>query len=133
MTETSPYTYKIVKLVNGEDIICTIANDDDNADDRYHRVLFPLKMQIVPKMVDGGIAESLNLGPWVHPYTESNSFDIPIGSVILVTDVGSGLSRYYEYVLRKINEEVDAHQLSSDEEIYDELLEELDTDSESIH
>ena len=90
-------------------------------------------MQIVPKMVDGGIAESLNLGPWVHPYTESNSFDIPIGSVILVTDVGSGLSRYYEYVLRKINEEVDAHQLSSDEEIYDELLEELDTDSESIH
>ena len=47
--------------------------------------------------------------------------------------MGSGLSRYYEYVLRKINEEVDAHQLSSDEEIYDELLEELDTDSESIH
>ena len=132
MTETNPYTYKIVKLVNGEDIICTIANED-KVEDQYHRVLFPLKMQIVPKMVDGGIAESLNLSHWVHPYTESNSFDIPIGSVILVTDVGPGLSRYYEYVLRKINEEGDAHQLSSDEEIYVELLEELDTDSESIH
>ena len=63
MTETSPYTYKIVKLVNGEDIICTIANEDNNVEDRYHRVLYPLKMQIVPKMVDGGIAESLNLSP----------------------------------------------------------------------
>ena len=132
MTETNPYTYKIVKLVNGEDIICTIANED-KVEDQYHRVLFPLKMQIVPKMVDGGIAESLNLGPWVHPYTESNSFDIPVGSVILLTDVGSGLSRYYEYVLRKINEDGEAHQLSNEEEIYDELLEELDTDSESIH
>ena len=133
MTETSPYTYKIVKLVNGEDIICTIANDNDKVKDQYHRVLFPLKMQIVPKMVDGGIAESLNLSHWVHPYTESNSFDIPIGSVILVTDVGPGLSRYYEYVLRKINEDGEAHQLSNEEEIYDELLEELDTASELIH
>ena len=47
MTETSPYTYKIVKLINGEDIICTIANNDE-VEDRYHRVLYPLKMQIVP-------------------------------------------------------------------------------------
>ena len=132
MTETSPYTYKIVKLINGEDIICTIANDDNNVEDRYHRVLYPLKMQIVPKMVDGGIAESLNLSHWVHPYSEANSFDIPIGSVILVTDVGPGLSRYYEYVLRKINED-DSVQLTTEEEIYDELLEELDTESESIH
>ena len=83
-------------------------------------------------MVDGGISESLNLSHWVHPYTESNSFDIPVGSVILVTDVGPGLSRYYEYVLRKINEDVNA-KLITEEEVYDDLLEELDTDSESIH
>ena len=131
MTEVNPYTYKIVKLVNGEDIICTIDVTND-VEDRYHRVLFPLKMQIIPKMVDGGISESLNLSHWVHPYTESNSFDIPVGSVILVTDVGPGLSRYYEYVLRKINEDVNA-KLITEEEVYDDLLEELDTDSESIH
>ena len=132
MTETNPFSYKIVKLVNGEDIICTIANTDNNIENRYHRVLYPLKMQIVPKVVDGGIAESLNLSHWVHPYAESNSFDIPVGNVILLTDVGHGLSRYYEYVLKKINEDVDVP-LPDEEEIYDELLEELDTESDSIH
>ena len=68
----------------------------------------------------------------IDEYSEANSFDIPIGSVILLTDVGPGLSRYYEYVLRKINEDENI-ELTTDEEIYDELLEELDTESESIH
>ena len=56
-----------------------------------------------------------------------------------MADVSPGLSKYYEYVLKKmdgfvetIEEEIREEDMD-DEEIYNELLEELDTDSDSIH
>ena len=42
MTQDSPY--KIVKLVNGEDIICMMEEDGDKS----YKVIWPLKMQIFP-------------------------------------------------------------------------------------
>ena len=122
--------FKLVKLINGEDLICTIEEKDNS---EHIQVIYPLKMQVIPRMSPIGVEESLNLSHWIHPYTETHSFKIPSSSIMLITDVSPGLSRYYEYVLRKINEDGEAHQLSNEEEIYDELLEELDTDSESIH
>ena len=138
MNETLPY--KIIKLVNGEDIICTIAEEKSNISNEKLASLLsssievdhPLKMQIVPKMTDKGIAESLSLSHWVHPYTESRSFSIPSSSVILVADVSPGLSRYYEFVLRKVQDHME-HEINSDNDIYDELLEDMDIESDFIH
>ena len=135
-----PASYKIIKLVNGEDIICTIEEENKNVSNRKLATLLessievnhPMKMQIVPKMTDKGIAESLSLSHWVHPYTESRSFSIPSSSVILVADVSPGLSRYYEFVLGKIEKELEIDPIT-DEDVYDELLEEMDVDSDSIH
>ena len=128
-----PPSYKIVELVNGEDIICTIRDGNPNIKDDQIEVLSPLKMQIVPKMTSKGIGESLNLSHWVHPYTESCSFHIPCHSVILVTDVSPGLSRYYEFILRKIEEDMESRNDLPEEDIYDDLLEDMDVDSDSIH
>ena len=136
----TPSPYKIVKLINGEDIICTITPINC---DKHIRVEFPLKMQVAPRMQKDRIIESLNLSHWVHPATETTIFDIPSTSIIMVADVSPGLSKYYEFVLKKmdgfvetIDEEIHEEDLEedlSDEEVYNELLEELDTDSDSIH
>ena len=136
----TPSPYKIVKLINGEDIICSITPIDC---DKNIRVEFPLKMQVAPRMQKDRIIESLNLSHWVHPATETTIFDIPSTSIIMVADVSPGLSKYYEFVLKKmdgfvetIDEEIHEEDLEedlSDEEVYNELLEELDTDSDSIH
>ena len=136
----TPSPYKIVKLINGEDIICSITRIDC---DKHFRVEFPLKMQVAPRMQKDRIIESLNLSHWVHPATETTIFDIPSTSIIMVADVSPGLSKYYEFVLKKmdgfvetIDEEIHEEDLEedlSDEEVYNELLEELDTDSDSIH
>ena len=87
-------------------------------------------MQVVPRMRRDRIVESLNLSHWVHPATETTIFDIPSTSVIMMADVSPGLSKYYEYVLKKmdgfvetIEEEIHEEDLS-DEEVYNELLEE---------
>jgi uncharacterized membrane protein len=132
----TPSSYKIVKLINGEDIICTISPLDC---DKHIRVEFPLKMQVAPRMQRDRVVESLNLSHWVHPATETTIFDIPSTSVIMMADVSPGLSKYYEYVLKKMDsyeesiEEIIQEEDIDNEEIYNELLLDLDSDSDSIH
>ena len=78
MTQDSPY--KIVKLVNGEDIICMMEEDGDKS----YKVIWPLKMQILPKMTKKGIMESLNLSTWIQSYTEERIFNVPVQSLSLI-------------------------------------------------
>ena len=118
--------FKLVKLINGEDLICTIEEKDNS---EHIQLVYPLKMQVIPRMSPNGKEESLNLTPWIHPYTETHSFKIPSSSIMLITDVSPGLSRYYEYVLKKIDQENDI----DNDEIYDEILESIEPDSKLIH
>ena len=131
MTQES--SYKIVKLVNGEDIICMMEDDGNKS----YKVIWPLKMQIVPKMTKKGIMEALNLSTWIQVFTEERVFDLPSSSVVMMMEPSPGLTKYYELVLRKLmheDEEVDEWTEEIDEDdIYDELLEEEETPSKLIH
>ena len=131
MTQES--SYKIVKLVNGEDIICMMEDDGNKS----YKVIWPLKMQIVPKMTKKGIMEALNLSTWIQVYTEERVFELPSSSVVMMMEPSPGLTKYYELVLRKLmheDEDVDEWTEEIDEDdIYDELLEEEETPSKLIH
>ena len=131
MTQES--SYKIVKLVNGEDIICMMEDDGNKS----YKVIWPLKMQIVPKMTKKGIMEALNLSTWIQVYTEERVFDLPSSSVVMMMEPSPGLTKYYELVLRKLmheDEEVDEWTEEIDEDDkYHELLEEQETPSKLIH
>ena len=118
--------FKLVKLINGEDIICSITPLDC---DKHIQVMYPLKMQIIPRMSNGGIEESLSLSHWIHPYTETRSFQIPSSSVMLIADVSPGLSRYYEHVLKKIDQE----DVIDNDEIHDEILDSMKPSSKLLH
>ena len=86
-------------------------------------------MQVIPRMSNNGIEESLNLSPWIYPYTETQSFQIPASSIMLIADVSPGLSRYYEYVLGKMDQEDDIN----NDEIHDEILESIKPNSKLLH
>jgi len=121
--------FKLVKLINGEDIICTIEGEKD---DKHIQIIYPLKMQVVPRMSPNGVEESLNLSHWIHPYTETHSFKIPSSSIMLITDVSPGLSRYYEYVLANFDQEDNIDNIDNDE-IHDEILKSIEPNSKLIH
>ena len=138
MTETLPY--KIVKLTNGEDIICIVKNELGEECE----VSYPLLMQTLPRRTPKGFVESLSLSRWLQPFTEESLFKIKNDKIILMTDASPGLCKYYEYVLSKIdspndNEVFDEKNFSKeednddDEEVYEELLADMDIDSKSIH
>ena len=130
-------TCKVVKLTNGEDIVCELS--DGNTENEYE-IGYPLKMEIQSKMTKNGVIESLNLTRWIGPYTEQSFFLIKTSHILLIAEASHGLSRYYEHVIRELDEwdsdKVKKRQTLDtidNEEVYDELLTEFKIPNKLIH
>ena len=54
----------IVKLSNGENLICSVVCDTD----RHIEIESPLKMETISRVTKTGVVESLSLGKWVQPF-----------------------------------------------------------------
>ena len=91
--------YQVIKLSNGEDIICKV----ENLDSGKFKVTSPLKMSTHTKVTEKGAAESLGLSRWVQVYSDQPYYIIEKSGVVIVTPASEGLCRYYEYVLNSMN------------------------------
>ena len=89
-------SYQIIKLKNGEDLICNVL---DNENGRL-KVSSPLKMETVNRISTKGLTESLALTRWIQPYSDEEHFFIESNSIIIMTPASVGMSRYYEYVVK---------------------------------
>ena len=131
---TTEATYKVLKLLNGEELICELG--DGVINDSYE-ITHPLKMEVESKLTRQGPVDSLNLSRWIGPYTEQSLFNIKTSHVLIVAEASEGLSRYYEHVRREITRlDSPSYRKSlddiSNEEVYEDLLTELDID-DTIH
>jgi len=127
-------SYKVLKLLNGEELICELG--DSVVDDSYE-ITHPLKMQVESKLTKQGPVDSLNLSRWIGPYTEQSLFSIKTAHVLTVADASEGLSRYYEHVRKEIvRMDTSDYRKSLDdinnEEVYEDLLADLEVD-DTIH
>ena len=82
-------TYKILKLISGENIICELSEDNGK-----YEITRPLLMHVSPKMTMTGMTESLMLSRWVQPFTEEKYFEIDPKHVIIMLPASAGLSIY---------------------------------------
>ena len=97
-------SYKVLKLSNGEMIVCEI----NDYDDKIYDIMNPLRMDVIPiKSRNGGIGETLNLTPWMQHFTDQKYFNIEKNQCILIADASVGLSKYYEYVMLRIDDSWD--------------------------
>ena len=95
-------SYQVIKLANGEDIVCNLVKRFGSKIE----VTSPLRMDTISKETDKGVMESLALTRWVQPYSDEKVFNIESNSVVIMTPASVGLSRYYEYVLKNIKEDI---------------------------
>ena len=100
MTTEESIPYKFIKLSNGEDIVCMV-EDIDNSENQI-KVLHPLKMQLMPRILTGAQGDSIGLSHWIQPMTEAISFQISSKDILLISDASPGLIKYYEYVLKQL-------------------------------
>ena len=121
----------VVKLSNGEDIVCEVKEDTGS----QLKISSPLKMDTIARTTKKGIVESLSLARWVKPYSDEAHFNIEKISIVVMTPASVGLSKYYEYVLQNINEVVQRNgpsikQLKKIEEEEMDLEEDLVSDED---
>ena len=137
----APISHKIMKLTNGEEIVCQI--DDKIVNDEY-QLNYPLKIDVRPQMTKKGVVEALNLSRWVGSYTSQSLFSVKTEHVLLVAEASEGLCRYYDHVVEEIkrieNKSItkaisinDYLDDIDDEDVYDELLDESLTSDDTIH
>mgnify|MGYP003691439009 FL=1 len=128
-------SYKVLKLSNGEMIICEINAFNNDVYD----IMNPLKMEIsLIRNSKNDLGETLNLTPWLQHFTDQKYFNIEKNHCILITDASVGLSKYYEYVMLRIDDSWDngdnlTPEDDTDDDVYDDLLEEIKAESKLIH
>ena len=91
--------YQIVKLSNGEDIICSV----ENLESGKFKVTSPLKISTHTKVTEKGAVESLGLSRWLQVYSDEPHYIIEKSGVVIMTPASEGLCRYYEYVLKSMD------------------------------
>lgn len=116
---------KILKLVSGEEIICNVVNNSDNS---YVSVIQPMKLNSYPRATSNGIEEALSLQRWIH-FAETDTYDVPKSQVIVLTEASYGLTKFYQYCVKKANwEEEGVMSPPSDEDLME--IEEQEWDEE---
>jgi len=137
----APISHKIMKLTNGEEIVCQM--DDKIVNDEY-QLNYPLKIDVRAQMTEKGVVEALNLSRWVGSYTSQSLFSVKTEHVLLVAEASEGLCRYYDHVveeIKRIENKAITKAISindylddiDDEDVYDELLDESLSSDDTIH
>ena len=135
---------QVIKLSNGENIICTISESENS---EQLKVTSPLKMDTFNKVTEKGVVESLGLSRWIQPYSDEPFFKIEKSSVVIMTPASAGLCKYYEYVVHNIENMVQSKKdiensqppeeelnMIEEEEHFEEMEEFLDMfESDTIH
>ena len=130
-------SYTIVKLTNGEDIICELEEKSKSV----YEIQNPLQIITTRDVQNGGVQEGLSLGRWCHPFTDQTYFSIPVDAVVTTAKASPGLSKYYEYILKRTEqryledynrEPTDEELEEIDMEVEEEFLE-LESPSNKIH
>ena len=133
----SEQNYQVIKLANGENLICDVIRDSDTT----LLVKSPLKMETLSKFTKGGVIESLSLVRWMQPFCDEEKFTLSKSTVILNSPVSIGLGKYYEFILKKMDgldipqpseEELKAIEEEESQELKDQMLEYI-KDDVTIH
>ena len=129
----SEQNYQVIKLANGENLICDVIRDSDTT----LLVRSPLKMETLSKFTKGGVIESLSLVRWMQPFCDEEKFTLSKSTVILNSPVSIGLGKYYEFILKKMDgldipqpseEELKAIEEEEKQELKDQMLEYIKND-----
>ena len=120
--------YSVVKLMNGDNIICNVTNTFDDTIE----VEAPLKLESHSRLTKEGVAESLSLVRWMQPFCDQKKFTLSKHTVIINVPASIGLGKYYEFILKKIDglevigpseEELKEIEIEEKKEVEKELME----------
>jgi hypothetical protein len=110
-------TTKIIKLSNGEDIVCTCVESKNTKDSKVLHISQPLRMEIRNKVTTKGAVEALTLSRWLKPFSQADDFHLAKSNIVTITDASYALNNYYNFMLNVHNESTYEDDKMSDDDI----------------
>ena len=88
---------KIIKLVNGDDIVCSFPKKQLEQRSPLIRIEKPLLIKYVPQLTSMGIKDYIALIKWAA-YTNDTVITIPKDKILTITNASSEMGKSYEHM-----------------------------------
>ena len=89
---------KIVKLINGDDVVCTVPEQDIKS--KWMKIEKPLQIKYIPKVTMTGITDFVALVKWTA-YSPDEVVSIPKDKILTVTLAAAKMSENYMFVSKR--------------------------------
>ena len=88
---------KIIKLINGDDIVCSFPKKQLEQKSPLIRIVKPLLIKYVPQLTSIGIKDYIALIKWAA-YTNDSIITIPKDRILTITNASSEMGKSYEHM-----------------------------------
>jgi len=131
---------KIIKLINGDDIVCSLAKEQLPDRTPLLRLEKPLQIKYVSQLTPRGLKDYIALIKWVG-YTNDQIITIPKDKIVTITNATDEMSKSYLEVSKKYEKivtpkrgELEYEELSEEEnDEYNKLWDSFRDHKKSIH
>jgi hypothetical protein len=131
---------RIIKLINGDDIVCSLAKDQLPEKSTLLRIDRPLQIKYVSQLTPKGLKDYIALIKWVA-YTNDKIVSIPKDKIMTITNATEEMTKSYLDVALKYERmdlpkrgEYKPEELSKDEnDEFNELWDEFRDTRKTLH
>mgnify|MGYP001192522729 FL=1 len=85
---------KIIKLENGDDIVCSFPEEQLPESHALLRIIKPLQIKYIPQLTPGGFKDYVAMVKWAA-YTSDKVITIPKTKIMTITNATSEMSKSY--------------------------------------
>ena len=96
--KTQPNPIKIIKLINGDDIVCTLPAQQLGDKSPLLRLSKPLQVKYIPQFTATGLKDYVALIKW-SPYTKDFILTVPKDKIMTIVNANLDMSRSYNHMM----------------------------------
>ena len=98
VAKTQPNPIKIIKLINGDDIVCTLPAEQLGDKSPLLRLSKPLQVKYIPQFTATGLKDYVALIKW-SPYTKDFILTVPKDKIMTIVNANLDMSRSYNHMM----------------------------------
>ena len=103
--KTTPNPIKIIKLINGDDIVCSLPAEQLGDKSPLLRLNKPLQIKYIPQLTAHGLKDYVALIKW-SPYTKDIIITIPKDKIMSIVNANIDMTKSYDYVVKTYDKPV---------------------------
>ena len=98
VAKTQPNPIKIIKLINGDDIVCTLPAEQLGEKSPLLRLSKPLQVKYIPQFTATGLKDYVALIKW-SPYTRDFILTIPKDKIMTIVNANVDMTKSYNHMM----------------------------------